>query len=121
MWLCLVSGDMPYRGRIEKELWARTSKAEVSHYPSKIPVYRVPVEEREKFDKWICIEGAEELVYDRILKVVGGDSMGLVFEKQCSLEYLIVEPFKAFQLQSEGKKVRVRRQTKKRRVRRKAA
>lgn len=121
MWLCLVTGDMPYRERIEQELWSRTSKAEVSHYPSKIPVYRVPTEEREKFEQWIFTEGSEDLVYDRILKVRGNDSTGLVFNKSCALEYLIEEPFKPFKLVKEGRKVRKRRQTLSRRRRRKAA
>lgn len=124
MWLALVTGDMPYRERIEQELWSRTSKAEVSHYPSKIPVYRVPAEEREKFEQWIFTEGSEDLVYDRTLKVRGNDSMGLVFTKSCPLEYLISEPFKpfkAFELRTEGKKVRVRRKKVTRRRRRKKA
>ncbi len=121
MWLALVSGDMPYRERIERELWERTTKIEITHYPSKIPVYRIPAEEREKFDQFIFTEGQEELVYDRILKVRGNDSMGLVFHKYCALEYLITEPFKRFKLVKEGRKVRKRRETQPRRRRRKAA
>jgi len=122
MWLSLVTGDMPYRERIEQELWSRTNKAEVAYFPSKIPVYRVPAEEREKFEQWVFTEGSEDLVYDRILKVRGNDTIGLVFTKSCSLEYLLSEPFKPFKLVKGGKKVRVRRQKKvSRRRRRKAA
>ena len=124
MWLALVTGDMPYRRYIEEELWSRTTKIEISHYPSKIPVYRIPAEEREKFEQWIFTEGSEDLVYDRIVKVrLGNQGMGLVFHKQCPLEYLIKEPFKPFKLMKEGKKVRVRRkkQVTRRQRRKKAA
>ena len=124
MWLALVTGDMPYRERIERELWSRTTKIEISHYPSKIPVYRIPAEEREKFEQWIFTEGSEDLVYDRIVQVyIGNQGIGLVFHKQCSLEYLIEEPFKPFKLMKEGKKIRVRRkkQVTRRQRRKKAA
>jgi len=110
MWLALITGDMPYRDRIERELWNRTTKIEISYYPSKIPVYRIPAEEREKFEQWIFTEGSEDLVYDRIVNVhIGNQGIGLVFHKQCPLEYLIEEPFKPFKLLKEGRKVRKRR------------
>lgn len=124
MWLSLVTSDLPYREHIEKELWSRTTKIEVAYFPSKIPVYRVPAEEREKFEQWVFVEGAEDLIYDRILKVhIGNQGMGLVFHKQCALEYLIKGPFKPFKLVKDGKKVRVRREkvVTRRRRRKKAA
>ena len=124
MWLSLVTGDMPYREMIERELWSRTVKIEVAYFPSKIPVYRIPAEEREKFQQWIFTEGAEDLLYDRILKVSSGNQgIGLVFHKQCALEYLIEGPFKAFKLVKDGKKIRVRRKkvVTRRRRRKKAA
>ncbi len=124
MWLELVTGDLPYRGRIEQELWDRTTKIEITHYPSKLPVYRIPSEEREKFEQYLFTEGAEELIYDRILKIsIGNQGIGLVFHKQCALGYLIKEPFKPFKLVKDGKKVRVRRKkvVTRRRRRKKAA
>jgi len=124
MYIDLVSGDMPYRERIEQELWSHTTKIEVAHYPSKIPVYRIPAEEREKFEQYLFTEGAEELIYDRILKIsIGNQGIGLVFHKQCPLEYLIEEPFKPFKLVKDGKKIRVRRSkvATRRRRRKKAA
>lgn len=94
MWISLVSSDMVYRDHIEKALLARTRKVETAFYPSKIPVYRVPAEEREKFDIWIFIEGTENLLYDRHLEITtGGQSVGYVFHKHCDLEYLITGGF----------------------------
>ena len=124
MWICLLSGDLPYREEIEKELWSRTSKVEISHYPSKIPVYRIPVEEREKFEEYPFIEGSEEFIYDRILNVRNGNqSIGLVLHRECALDYLVSTPFISFKLKTtEGNKARVRRRepVKRRRIRKQA-
>ena len=111
MWICLLSSDLPYRAAIEKELWSRTSKVEISHYPSKIPIYRIPVEERAKFEVYPFIEGSEEFIYDRILKIKqGNQSMGLVLHRECALDYLVSAPFISFKLKTtEGNKARVRR------------
>ncbi len=111
MWICLLSSDLPYRAAIEKALWGRTSKVEISYYPSKIPVYRIPVEEREKFEVYPFIEGSEEFIYDRILHVkVGNQSIGLVLHRVCALDYLVSAPFISFKLKkTEGSRARVRR------------
>lgn len=96
---------------IEKALWERTSKVEISFYPSKIPVYRISVEEREKFEIYPFIEGSEEFIYDRVLDVKHGNtSFGLVLARECALDYLISKPFTPFKLKTaEGNKTRVRR------------
>lgn len=119
MWIAFTSSDMVYRDHVERELLARTSKVETAFYPSKIPVYRVPAEEREKFDIWVFTEGAEDLLYDRHLDIViGSQSVGYVFHKKCDLEYLISGGYTTLKRQDVPKK---KQEAPRRRRRRKKA